>query len=137
MTGFLIDTNIISELRKGKRANKGVIEWFTSNESEAMYLSVLVIGELRRGIELIRQRDVSSAQHLEAWLLRLREDFSDRLMDVTEEIAELWGQLGLKQPLPPIDGLLAATAMYHGFTLVTRNVADVENSPVQLLNPFC
>jgi hypothetical protein len=117
-----------------------VVRWFEEVDSEALYLSVLVAGEVRRGIERVRQRDMASAQHLEAWLLRLREDFSDRILAVTEEIAQLWGQLGLEQPLPPvmqhIDGLLAATALYHDLTLVTRNTADFQAAPVQLINPF-
>lgn len=105
-------------------------------ESEQLYLSALVIGEIRRGIEQIRRRDPSSAQHLEAWLMHLREEFSDRIYVVSEEIAELWGELGLDEPLPPIDGLIAATAMYYNLTLVTRNEKDVRRAPIQIVNPF-
>jgi hypothetical protein len=134
--GFLIDTNVISELRKKNRANRGVISWFDSVDADLLYLSVLVVGELRRGIELIRRRDVVAAQNLEVWFLRLKNEFSDRVLEITGEIAELWGQMGLQSPLPPIDGLLAATALHHGLVLVTRNVSDVESSTVQILNPF-
>jgi predicted nucleic acid-binding protein len=136
MSGFLVDTNVISELRKGERANSGVLDWLAGVDSADLYLSVLVVGELRRGIEQIRCRDLRSAQHLEAWLMHLREEFADRILGVTEEIAELWGQLGLGAPLPPIDGLIAATAMYHDLTLVTRNLKDVQRAPVTVINPF-
>ena len=136
MTAFLIDTNVVSELRKGNRANPGVRDWFASVQSHQLYLSVLVVGELRRGIELIRRRDSISAQHLEAWLMRVRHEFSDRILPVTEEVAELWGELSLDKPLPPIDGLLAATAIYYDLILITRNETDVDRVPVRLLNPF-
>jgi predicted nucleic acid-binding protein len=136
VTGFLVDTNVVSELRKGDRANPGVREWFASAPADELYLSVLVVGELRRGIELIRKRDPASAQHLEAWLRRLLKEFADRVLPVTAEVAELWGGLSLDQPLPPIDGLIAATAMYHDMTLVTRNEHDVERAPVRVVNPF-
>ena len=136
MRGFLLDTNVISELRKGARANAGLREWFDSVESNQLFVIVLVIGEVRRGIEQIRRRDPRSAQHLEAWLMHLREEFADRILGVSEEIAELWGELGLDAPLPPIDGLIAATALYHGLTLVTRNEKDVSRAPVAIINPF-
>jgi toxin FitB len=136
VTGFLIDTNVISELGKGDRANSGVREWFADAPADDLYLSVLVIGELRRGVELIRRRDPAAAQRLEAWLRRVLKEYSDHVLPVTEAVAELWGGLSLDQPLPPIDGLLAATAIYHDMTLVTRNEHDVERAPVRVLNPF-
>lgn len=136
MTAFLLDTNVVSELRKGERADPGVLGWFEAVDSDELYLSVLVIGEIRRGIELIRRRDPSSAQSLEAWLARLRRQFAERILPVDDEVAQLWGTLGLEQPLPPIDGLLAATALCHGLVLVTRNEADVSRAPIRVLNPF-
>lgn len=136
MTDFLIDTNIISELRKGDRADAGVREWFDTVASEQLFLSVLVIGELRRGVEQIRRRDPISAGYLEAWLRRIRSEFAEHLLPVTEDIAELWGESGLTKPLPPIDGLLAATAIIHQMTLVTRNEKDFARAPVQVFNPF-
>ncbi len=136
MRGFLIDTNVISELRKGERANSGVREWFASAPSRELYLSVLVVGELRRGVELVRRRDPVSAQHLDAWLRRVLDEFSDHILPVSEAVAELWGGLSLEGPLPPIDGLLAATAMYHDLALVTRNEQDVARAKVRLINPF-
>jgi predicted nucleic acid-binding protein len=136
VTGFLIDTNVVSELRKGDKANPGVRDWFAAAPAHDLYLSVLVVGELRRGIELIRKRDPVSAQHLEAWFRRILKEFADHVLPVTKEVAELWGGLSLDRPLPPIDGLIAATAMYHDMTLITRNKHDVERAPVRVLNPF-
>ncbi|MFO8073530.1 MAG: PIN domain-containing protein [Polyangia bacterium] len=89
-----------------------------------------------RGIELIRRRDPASAQRLEAWLTRLRRDFHDRILPVDDEVAQAWGTLGLEQPLPPIDGLLAATALIHDLVLVTKNEADVSRAPIEVVNPF-
>ncbi|MDJ0763220.1 MAG: type II toxin-antitoxin system VapC family toxin [Myxococcota bacterium] len=136
MIGYLIDTNVISEIRKKDRANAGVVAWFDSVESEALFLSVLVVGELRHGIELIRRRDAVSAQHLDTWLSRLKQTFSDRMLPLSKEIAELWGTLGMAHPISPIDGLLAATAIHWDLTLVTRNVSHVVHTPAKLLNPF-
>lgn len=135
MKGYLLDTNIISELRKGARCDRGVRDWFEAVDGESLYLSVLVLGELRNGIERIRRRDPQAAQRLEAWLLRLRSQYRHRILPVTEEIANVGG-LGLNQPIPSIDGLLAATALYHDFTLVTRNTDDVSRTPARALNPF-
>ena len=136
MTAFLLDTNVVSELRKGDRADPGVLGWFESTDSEDLYLSVLVVGEIRRGIELIRRRDPAAAQSLEAWLTRVRRQFGDRILPVDEEVAQLWGTLGLERPLPPVDGLLAATALCNDLILVTRNESDVSRAPIRILNPF-
>jgi len=136
VSGYLIDTNVISELRKGERCNPQVRQWIAAVDSDALYLSVLVIGELRRGVELIRRRDRTSAQRLEAWLARTKALYSERILPITSDISELWGEFGLEQPVPPIDGLLAATALYHDLTLVTRNISDVSRTPATVLNPF-
>lgn len=136
MRGFLIDTNVISELRKGDQADKGVQNWFASVDSRCIYLSVLVEGEIRRGIEFIRRRDPESGQRLETWLRQLQHDFGDRILPINDTIAEIWGGLGLEAPVPPIDGLLAATALFHDLTLITRNIKDFERTAVQRFNPF-
>ncbi|MCK5802416.1 MAG: type II toxin-antitoxin system VapC family toxin [Lentisphaeria bacterium] len=136
MRGYLLDTNVISELRKGPRAAPSVRAWFDDTSSDELFLSVLVTGEIRRGIERIRRRDLVSAQHLDAWLAGLRHHYDDRILPVTEDIAELWGQSGLVRPLAPIDGLLAATAQYHHLVVVTRNVSDFADAPADVLNPF-
>ncbi len=136
MKGYLLDTNIVSELRKGARCAPPVRAWFEQVASDELFLSVLVTGEIRRGIELIRRRDPESSRHLDAWLSRLRRYYDERILPVTEDITELWGQLGLDRPLPPIDGLLAATAQYHGLVLVTRNVTDFAHAGVRVFDPF-
>jgi predicted nucleic acid-binding protein len=132
---FLVDTNVVSELRKGDRADPGVLAWM-GTKGDDLFLSVLVIGELRRGVEQVRRRDPRSAGHLEAWLDELLIGYAGRILPVSLDVAEVWGRLGVPDPVPPIDGLLAATALVHDLTLVTRNVADVAVTGVALLNPF-
>lgn len=133
---YLLDTNVVSELRKGERANERVRAWFETVDDQALWLSVLVIGEIRRGIERLRRRDAATADRLELWLAQLSELHHDRILPVTRPIAEVWGRLNVPDPLPVVDGLLAATALVHGLTLVTRNVRDVARTPVPLLDPF-
>jgi predicted nucleic acid-binding protein len=132
---WLVDTNILSELRKGNRANDGVREWFASARDEELFTSVLVLGEIRRGIESIRRRDVPSALALEQWLARLTTDFRDRILPVDANVADRWGALNVPNPIPTVDGLLAATALVHDLVLVTRNVRDVETTGVTVLDP--
>jgi hypothetical protein len=133
---FLLDTNILSELRKQKRANSGVIKWYSGVNGEDIYLSVLTIGEIRNGIERLRRRDPATALHLETWLLKVQFDMADRILPVTIAIAERWGQINVPNPLPVIDALLAATALEYDLVLVTRNVVDVQRTGVRLINPF-
>ena len=135
MSGYLIDTNIISELRRPKRSIH-VVNWFGSVEVETLYLSVLTLGELRRGVELLRLRDKKAASALDRWLAGVRSEFADRILAVDDAVSEQWGRLSIGQPLPSIDGLLAATALVHQLTVVTRNTADFERSGVACLNPF-
>lgn len=136
MTGYLLDTNVLSELRKRERCHARVRQWFATVEDDAVFLSVLVVGEVRRGIELIRRRDAVTAHGLDRWLRGLERRFEERILPVTVEICDRWGRIGLEQPLPPIDGLLAATALQHGLTLVTRNVTDAKRSGADVLDPF-
>lgn len=133
---FLLDTNIIAEIRKGSRANATVRSWFAALDPDAILLSVVTVGEIRRGIESVRRRDPAAARALERWLRRLLTDHSDRILPVDLSVAEEWGRLNVPDPLPVIDGLLAATAKVHGLTLATRNVKDVARSGVEVLNPF-
>jgi hypothetical protein len=97
---------------------------------------VLLIGEVRGGIERLRRRDPSSAERLDEWLVGIERDFSARILPVTRDIADRWGRLNVPSPVAPIDGLLASTALAHGHTLVTRNTKDVARTGVRLLNPF-
>jgi predicted nucleic acid-binding protein len=133
---YLLDTNIVSELRKGPRANPGVVSWIAAVEDTQLYLSVLVVGELRRGVELCRRRDPRSATALEQWLDELLRLHGGRVLGIDRSVAEAWARLGVPDPVPVVDGLLAATAIIHGLTLVTRNVADVRRTGVRVLNPF-
>lgn len=133
---YLLDTNVISELRRGKRAEPSVTSWFADIADEQIFLSVLTIGEIRRGVEGARRRDPDSAASLDSWLARLSEAHRDRILPIDRAIAEEWGRLSVPDPLPVIDGLLAATARVLGLTLATRNVTDVESTGVALFNPF-
>lgn len=133
---FLLDTNVISELRKRRRNDSKVQVWLSSVPSDDLFTSVIVIGEIRRGIEKIRPADPVFASRLELWLHALQSDYQGRLLSITEEIAEFWGTLCPNDPLPEPDGLIAATALYHGMTLVTRNVEHVQRSGVNLLDPW-
>ena len=132
---FLLDTNILSELRKGERANSGLRAWFAGAADESIFTSVLVIGEIRRGVESIRRRDPGAAEVLEQWLLGLTAGFADRILAVDRPVAERWGKLNVPDPLPTVDALLAATALEHDLVLVTRNVRDVDRTGVRVLDP--
>ena len=132
---WLVDTNVLSELRKGERAPEGVRAWFAAAAEDELYTSVLVVGELRRGIESIRRRDVPASLALEHWLSRLSESFADRILPIDTEVAEQWGRINVPDPVPAVDGLLAATALVHDLTLVTRNTRDVARTGVRLLDP--
>jgi toxin FitB len=133
---YLIDTNVISELRKGPRCNEHVSTWFAQVPDSEIYLSVRVIGEIRRGIERIRTRDPQSAATLETWLTKVVTSHSSRTLSVDRAVAEEWGRMNAARPLSTVDSLLASTAKVHGLTLVTRNIADVATTGVQYLNPF-
>lgn len=136
MSGFLLDTNVVSELRKGPRANASVIEWARSAIDEGHFISVLTVGEIRKGIELIRRRDAAQGTALERWLRRIETNFADHILPLTQNIADQWGRFAAVRPLLVVDGLLAATAVTHSLTFVTRNAADVRHTGVSVINPF-
>lgn len=133
---FLIDTNIVSEIRKGSRCDPAVATWWAGVAEDDLRVSVLVLGEIRKGVELARQRDPQKARALEAWLKDLISGFGDRILPVDAAVAEEWGRMAAVRPVPAIDALLAATARTNGLTLVTRNAADVAGLGVEVLNPF-
>jgi predicted nucleic acid-binding protein len=133
---YLVDTNVISELRKGTRCDKNVWEWFSRIADEDIFLSVLTIGEILRGIERIRRRDLQAAGALERWLEERARFYQERILPVSREVAERWGRLGVPDPGPVLDGLIAATASVHGLTVATRNVADIARTGVPCVNPF-
>jgi len=134
--GFLLDTNLLSELRKEERCDAQVRQWVEGTPAEAMFVSVLVLGEIRRGVERIRLRDPKQARALEKWLEGIPAEFSDRVLHVDERVADRWGRLGLRQPVPIIDAFLAATALVHDLTLVTRDEDGFRNTGARVLNPF-
>jgi toxin FitB len=133
---FLLDTNILSELRKRRLADPNVQAWYGTVPDSELFTSVLVIGEIRRGIELKRPTNPAFATKLERWLRWIQQNFQDKILPVTQEIAEVWGALSPTRPLAEPDGLIAATAIHHDLTLVTRNVRDVQRSGVTILNPW-
>ena len=136
MSGFLLDTNVLSELRKGSRCDAGVRKWIDQTDGGELFLSVLVLGEVRRGIELIRLRDQAQARALEEWLISISTEFEERILPVDQKVADQWGRLGLQQPLPVLDGFLAATALVHNLVLVSRDEEGFRDTGVRRLNPF-
>ena len=139
MSGFLLDTNVLSELIKPKPDAK-VVQWIEGTNEASMFLSVLTLGEIRNGIA--RLRSGARRGRLESWLqVDLRERFQDRILPINEAIADRWGAISAAaaakgKPLPVIDALLAATALHHDLMLVTRNGSDVAASGVVILNPW-
>jgi predicted nucleic acid-binding protein len=136
VSGYLLDTNVVSEARKRHRANPKVLAWLETVEDDELFLSVLVLGEIRKGVEQTRSADPRRARALEQWLDVLERNYADRVLPVSTAVADRWGRLGAISPLSTVDGLLAATALVHKMTLVTRNVRHVEHTGVRLLDPF-
>jgi hypothetical protein len=132
---FLLDTNVLAELRK-PRPHASVAAWYQGVGDEELFLSVLVVGEIQQGVARLRRKDPRQAAAYEAWLGKLQREFADRVLPVTRDVALEWGRLSAGNPPPVVDGLIAATALVHGLTVVTRNVADFEPTGVPLLNPF-
>lgn len=133
---YLIDTNIISEVRKGERCDPNVAAWWESIEDAEVYLSVLVLGEIRKGIERARADDVARARALETWLSTLVQSFTERILPIDQTVADEWGRMSAKRSVSTIDAPLAATAKAHGLTLATRNVGDVADLGAKVINPF-
>jgi predicted nucleic acid-binding protein len=133
---FLLDTNVISELRKGRRAHKNVVAWVEATDVRDIGTSVVVLAEIRRGVELKRRQDVEQAKALDLWFEHMRKGLEDRVIVIDEPIAELWARLSVPNPLPFVDGLLAATALVRDLTLVTRNVGDVRTTGARVFDPF-
>lgn len=136
---YLLDTNIVSEINR-RTPNSGVLQWFDDTEETDLFISVITMGEIRRGIEQIRRRnqmdDERRAARLEQALIALRNDYRGRFIPISEEIAEEWGRMCAVYPNHPVDNLLSATARVHDMTLVTRNIRDVEIHNISCLNPF-
>ena len=132
---YLLDTNILSETRK-KQANERVISFLSAAEPSALFISVLSLGELRKGVALKMRSDADAAKRLGAWVDGLEYSFGDRILGVDAAIARQWGELSAQRSRPVVDTLLAATAVVHKLTLVTRNISDVHDLGVKLLDPW-
>lgn len=132
---YLIDTNVVSEVRKHS-PNPHVLAWYEQARTTELFLSVLTIGEIRLGIERLRGKDAAQADRLEQWLHGLQTAYADHIVGIDTETATEWGRISAPEPLPVIGGLLAACAKVRGWTLVTRNTADVARTGARLLNPF-
>jgi predicted nucleic acid-binding protein len=133
---YLLDTNVISELRKRGRAHPNVLRWVGGVDVVELGTSVVVLGELRRGIELKRLKDRDQAALMDHWFVKMRDGLKDRVTPIDEPIADAWARINVPNPLPFVDGLLAATALTRGLVLVTRNTRDMAASGVQILDPF-
>jgi toxin FitB len=136
---YLIDTDVISELRKGTKTNPGVLRFFAEAEksNHALYLSVITVGELRRGVEIIRHRkDTPQAERLEEWLEALLKNYEDHILEFGPDEAQVWGRLRVPHPENALDKQVAATALTHGLTIVTRNAEHFARLGVDIVNPF-
>ncbi len=132
---YLLDTNVISETRR-RQPEKRVMDFLAAVESDRMFLSVLTFGELRRGIVLKRQTNPIDALGYGAWADELETLYADRVLPVNAAIAKTWGELSADRSRPVADTLLAATAIVHDLTVVTRNTRDMRGLPVKLINPW-
>jgi predicted nucleic acid-binding protein len=132
---FLIDTNVASELGRAN-ANRNVVAWANSVGTLNLHLSVLTLGEVAKGAAKLQRRDAAAGTALYRWLDGLRQQYADRIIGIDADIAEAWGRLASGRSVPVIDALLAATALVHGLTLVTRNERDVADFGVPVLNPW-
>lgn len=134
---YLVDTNVISDARKGTKANLGVQKFFQAAAPEDIYLSAQTIGEIRRGLENIRHRgDLPQTKKLEKWLDLVVSDYGDKILTFDEECAQVWGRLMSPHPEHPIDKQIAAIALIHDLAVVTRNVDDFRGTGVKIKNPF-
>lgn len=133
---YLLDTNVVSEIRKGRRADRGVMRWLSRTAEGDLFISALVVGELRQGIERLRLRDPDQASVFEHWLTELRGSYRERILEVSVGDAELWGRINAADPLPAVDSLMAAQARRRDMVMVSANTRDFERTGVELLNPF-
>ena len=133
---YLLDTNILSELRRGERCDPGVARWARATVSERHCLSVLSLGEIRKGIETLRRKAPDQCTAFEIWLETLRTNYAEDILPVSDAVGDCWGILMAERTRPVIDGLLIATAKVYSLTVATRNVADFSDAGVAVVNPF-
>ena len=133
---MLVDTNVVSELKRGRNADPRVVAWFSEMPNERVFTSVVVLGEVRRGIELVARRDKPQAEVLERWYASIRDQLANRVLAVDEPIMMVWSRISVPDLLPAYDGLIAATALVHGMTVATRNTADYRRAGVEVFDPW-
>lgn len=133
---YLLDTNVLSELRKGSRCDERVRAWAVSVQSERHCISVLSLGEIRKGIEILRRKAPDQCPAFERWLCTIQVEYAGDILPVTEAVADRWGHLMAEQTLPVLDSLIAATALEHRLVVATRNTQDFLTTGVALVNPF-
>ena len=133
---FLLDTNVISELRKGDRCDARVAAWYARIPEADLFISVVVTGEIRKGVERLRPRDPRQAEIFARWLQEIQWSYADRILPIDARVADVWGRISAIRPAPVVDALLVATARAHDMILVTRNTSDVEGLGAAVLNPF-
>jgi predicted nucleic acid-binding protein len=132
---FLLDTNVVSETRR-KRPDAKVLSWYRRADPASLYISVLTLGEIAKGVVQYSNRDKAQSEALHRWLNTTRDLYADRIVPIDAEIAEAWGKIAAPRPRPVIDGLLAATAIVRNMTLVTRNVGDLADSGAAIVDPW-
>jgi predicted nucleic acid-binding protein len=133
---FLVDTNVVSELKRGRNAAPKVAAWFAEMPAERVFTSVIVLGEIRRGIELFARRDKPQAAVLESWYRLMRQRLGSRIIPIDEAIMTVWAKITVPDMLPAYDGLIAATALVHGMTVATRNTSDYLRVGVAVVDPW-
>jgi predicted nucleic acid-binding protein len=132
----LVDTNVVSELKRGPKAAPSVLKWFAEIAPQRVFTSVIVLGEIRRGIELVARRDKPQAETLERWYSSMRHRLGERVLPVDEPVMSTWARIRVPDMLPAYDGLIAATALVHELTVVTRDAADYRRVRVPVIDPW-
>lgn len=130
---YLVDTNVVAEARRGTR---DAVVWLRSVDPLHVHLSVITLGEVMRGIAMKQRSDPKAASLLAEWLRKLRQDHRDRILPVTDHVAVEWGRIAASRPRGDADGLIAATAIVHDLIVVTRNVADFQDTGASIINPW-
>jgi len=133
---YLVDTNVLSELRKGPQAHGGVLAWDDATSGTTRFISVVVLGELRKGARARTRKDPLAGAALDRWIDRVAATFNDRILPVDVAVAEAWAEIMVPNPRPPMDALIAATALVHGLVLITRNTPHFAGMGITTINPW-